>query len=82
MTNTAIPMAYTESVVYRCLLIFNWKKCAGLDDNFLTIFFGIFNVLVGILICFARAIFGSLYHEGYVIISGIHVDNSTSNRPT
>ena len=63
-------LAYTESILYKCLLIFNWKKCAAMDDDFWGKLISIFNVSFAFLIAFIRFALGNLYHGGYEILSG------------
>ena len=43
----AIPLGYAESILFKCLLIFFWKKFAAINDEFLATFFNSFNVLIG-----------------------------------
>ena len=42
----ALPMSWAESIVFKCLLIFFWKRFAALDDDFFAMFFNIFNFLI------------------------------------
>ena len=70
MSSIIFPLAYTESILYKCLLIFNWKKCAALDDDFWGKLISIFNVFFAFTIAFIRFALGNLYHGGYEILSG------------
>ena len=38
-----IPLGFTESILFRNLMIYSWKKCAMIDDEFFANFFNIFN---------------------------------------
>ena len=58
----AIPLGYAESLLYKCLLIFFWKKCASINDDFFATFFNIFNFLiVGLNISIIRLMTGEFY---------------------
>ena len=41
-----IPLGFTEGIVFRCCMIFFWKKCALIDDDFLATFFIMFNLMI------------------------------------
>ena len=73
MSSIIFLLAYTESILYKGLLIFNWKKCAALDDDFWGKFFSIVNITFAFVIAFIRFALGNLYHGGYEILSGIIV---------
>ena len=76
------PMSLAESIIFKCLLIFFWKRFAALDDDFFAVFFNIFNFLiVGLGITIVRLMTGEFQHRidfGYW--SGIEIvdDNKYS----
>ena len=72
---TAFPLSICQSILYKCLLIFKWQKCAALDDDFWGTYMGMVNVMFGMMIGTVRLILGNLYHKGFVILSGIQVED-------
>ena len=64
------PLALAECIVFRCIMIFCWKRVAMIDDKFLSKFFNSFNRLVGICFACIQYMTGQFYHEGYIILSG------------
>ena len=59
-----IPMSWAESIIFKCLLIFFWKRFAALDDDFFAVFFNIFNFLiVGLGITIVRLMTGEFQHR-------------------
>ena len=70
ISSIATPLVLAECIVFRCILIFNWKHVAMIDDNFFSKFFNSFNRLVGICFGCIQYMTGQFYHEGYIILSG------------
>ena len=72
----AFPMAYAESVMYKCLLIFNWKKCAAIDDEYWGTFMSLMNASLGMLVGSSRLALGNVYHEGFKMWSGLDLERN------
>ena len=70
-----IPMSWAESIIFRCLLIFFWKRFAALDDDFFAVFLNIFNYLiVGLGITIVRIMTGEFQRKpGFADWSGIEI---------
>ena len=68
----SIPMAFAEGVIFRCLLIFHWKKFASIDDDFFAKFFYMFNfIIIGFGLTIIRLMEGEFEHRyDYGTISG------------
>ena len=75
-----MPMALAEMVIFRCLLIFFWKKFASLDDEFFATFFTMFNfIIIGFGLTIIRLMKGEFEQRyDYGTISGneiVNIDN-------
>ena len=72
-----MPLAMAEGVIFRCLLIFFWKKFASLDDDFFVTFFTMFNfIIVGFGLTIIRLMRGEFEHRyDYGTISGNEIVN-------
>ena len=46
-----------------------------MDDDFWGTYMGIVNIMFGMMIGTVRLILGNLYHKGFVILSGIQVED-------
>ena len=69
-----IPLGFTESVLFQCLMIFSWRKCAMINDEFFTVFFNFTNLVVAQIITVIRLVTGELYLKGHFeIYSGVKV---------
>ena len=69
-----IPLGFTESILFQCLMIFSWKKCAIINDEFFAMFFSLTNLVVAQIISVFRLITGQLYmKEQFEIYSGVKV---------
>ena len=69
-----IPLGFTESILFQCLMIFSWKKCAMINDEFFTMFFNFTNLVVAQLITMIRLMTGQLYmKDQFEIFSGVEV---------
>ena len=71
----AFPLSICQSILYKCLLIFKWQKCAAMDDDFWGTYMGMVNIMFGMMIGTIRLILGNLYHKGFEILSGIKVED-------
>ena len=71
----SLPLGFTESILYRLLMIYSWKKCAMINDEFCAIFFNAFNFMMVQMISVYRLMTGQLEtNETFYIFSGIEVD--------
>ena len=69
-----IPLGFTESILFQCLMIFSWKKCAMINDEFFTAFFNFTNLVVAQIITVIRLMTGQLHiNDRFEIISGVKV---------
>ena len=71
----AITLGYAECILFKCLLIFYWKKFAAINDDFLATFFNMFNFLiVGLTISVIRLMIGEFYFRPkFEIFSGTEI---------
>ena len=71
----SIPLGLTESILYRLLMIYSWKKCAMIDDEFFSNFFNIFNFMVAQMISMYRLMTGQFETKEYfTIFSGVEAN--------
>ena len=69
-----IPFGITESILFQCLMVFSWKKCAMINDEFFTMFFNITNLVVAQIISVIRLMTDQLYmKDQFEIYSGVKV---------
>ena len=69
-----IPLGFTESILFQCLMIFSWKKCAMINDEFFTMFFNLTNLVIAQIISVIRLMTGQLYlKDQFEIYSGVKV---------
>ena len=69
-----IPLGFTESILFQCLMIFSWKKCAMINDEFFTMFFNSINLVLAQIITVIRLMTGQLYmKDQFEIFSGVKV---------
>ena len=52
------PLGMTESILFQCLMIFSWKKCAMINDEFFATFFNFTNFMVAQMISVIRLMTG------------------------
>ena len=77
----AIPMGFAECILFRCLLVFFWKKFASINDEFFAIFIFMFNLLIMGQISIIRLMNGEFYSRyDYEIISGNEIQTSDLDR--
>ena len=70
----SFPLGITESILFQCLMIFSWKKCAMINDEFFTMFFNLTNLVVAQIISVLRLMTGQLYmKDQFEIYSGVKV---------
>ena len=74
----AIPLGYAECILFRCLLIFFWKKFATINDDFFATFFNMFNFLiVGLTISVIRLMIGEFYFRPkFELFSGTDISKT------
>ena len=73
-TMLSIPLGFAESILFRCLMIFSWKKYAMINDEFLARFLFLFNFMIGQIISVVRLKiedFEILFNEEYEFLSGL-----------
>ena len=75
ISSLAFPLSISQSIMYKCLLIFKWKKCAAMDDDFWGTYLGMVNILLGVMIGTIRIVLGNLYHKGFEILSGVKTED-------
>ena len=69
-----IPLGVTESILFQCLMIFSWKKCAMINDEFFAMLFNSINLVVTQMISVIRLMTGQLQiNDRFVIVSGVKV---------
>ena len=67
----SIIFGYTETMLFRCLMILSWKHCAMVNDEFLATFMNIFNVMISQMISIVRFYLGNFFlHKGFQFFSG------------
>ena len=70
-----IPLGFTESILFRLLMIYSWKKCAMINDEFCATFFNMFNFMVAQMISGFRLMTGQFeIKEIFTIFSGVEVN--------
>ena len=68
-----IPLGFTESILFRLLMIYSWKKCAMINDEFCAMFFNAFNFMVAQMISVFRLMTDQLYAKAFEKLSGVEV---------
>ena len=73
----AIPLGYVECILFKCLLLFFWKKFAAINDDFLATFFNMFNLfIVALSISIFRLMIGEFHlRDDFEIFSGSEISN-------
>ena len=70
-----IPLGFTESILFRLLMIYSWRKCAMINDEFFAMFFNVFNFMVAQMISVFRLMtYGFEMKETFIIFSGVEVN--------
>ena len=70
-----IPLGFTESILFRLLMIYSWKKCAMINDEFCAMFFNVVNFMVAQMISIIRLMTGQFEtKELFTIFSGVEVN--------
>ena len=57
-TLLSFPLGITESILFQCLMIFSWKKCAMISDEFFATYFNFTNFIVTQMISVIRLMTG------------------------
>ena len=66
-----IPLGFTECILFRFLMIYSWKKCAMINDEFCAIFFNTFNFILAQMISVIRLRTGQFVtKESFTVYSG------------
>ena len=52
------PLGITESILFQCVMIFSWKKCAMINDEFFATFFNLTNFMMAQMISVIRLMTG------------------------
>ena len=80
----SIPLGIAESVLFRCLMIFSWKTAASINDEYVSTFFAILNIILAQMISIIRLISGQFHSKDYFcFLSGLDMDSlkETSKSP-
>ena len=73
----SIPIGYAECILFKCLLVFFWKKFAAINDEFFATFFNMFNLMIGLIISIVRLTNGEFFlRYDYGILSGIDISKN------
>ena len=69
-----IPLGCTESILFQCLIIFSWKKCAMINDEFLATYFNFTNFMLAQIISVTRFMTGEYENfKLFAYVSGVEV---------
>ena len=67
----SIIYGFTEAILFRCIMIFSWKHCAMVNDEFFGTFLNIFNVMICQMLSIVRLLIGNFFlHRGFQLFSG------------
>ena len=70
-----VPLGFAESILFKCFMVFFWKKLAMINDDFLAMFFKLFNFMVAQIISVIRMTNGDFYKGGsFRTISGMDIE--------
>ena len=61
----SFPLGITESILFQCLMIFSWKKCAMISDEFLATYFNIANLMMAQMISMIRLMTGEYERKDF-----------------
>ena len=69
-----IPLGVTESILYRLLMIYSWKKCAMINDEFFATYFNFANFMLAQIISVTRLMTGEYTSfKNFAYVSGVEV---------
>ena len=69
-----IPLGFTESILFQCLMIFSWKKCAMISDEFFATYFNFTNFMLAQIISVTRFMTGEYENfKLFAYVSGVEV---------
>ena len=69
-----IPLGITESILFQCLMIFSWKKCAMINDEFFATYFNFTNFMLAQIISVTRLMTGEYENfKNFAYVSGVKV---------
>ena len=67
----SILLGTIEIMLFRCIMIFSWKKYAMVNDEFFATFLNIFNLMIGQIVCIVCFYIKDFsLHNGYQMFSG------------
>ena len=67
----SIILGNTETMLFRCIMLFSWKKYAMVNDEFFATFLNIFNLMIGQIVCIVCFYIKDFsLHNGYQMFSG------------
>ena len=70
-----IPLGFTEGILFRFLMIYSWKKCAMINDEFCAMFFNTFNFMLAQMISVIRLMTGQFVtKQTFTVYSGVEVN--------
>ena len=69
-----IPFGITESILFQCLMVFSWKKCAMINDEFFATYFNFANFMLAQIISVIHLMTGEYENfKNFAYVSGIEV---------
>ena len=69
-----IPLGFTESILFQCLMIFSWKKCAIINDEFFAAYFNFTNFMLAQIISVTHLMTGEYENfKNFAYVSGVEV---------
>ena len=73
-TLLSFPLGITESILFQCLMIFSWKKCAMINDEFFATYFNFTNFMLAQIISVTRSMIGEYENfKNFAYVSGVKV---------
>ena len=67
----SVILGSTEIMLFRCIMIFSWKKYAMVNDEFFATFLNIYNLMFGQIVSIVSFYIGDFFlHNGYEMFSG------------
>ena len=70
-STVSILLGTIEIMLFRCIMIFSWKKYAMVNDEFFDTFLNIFNLMIGQIVCIVCFYIKDFsLHNGYQMFSG------------
>ncbi len=66
----SVTLALTESILFKCFVVFGWRFAASVQDDFFAVFFVAFNIIASGLIMGIHIFLGNINQMGYGILTG------------